>query len=182
MPQKVQPSNPASSYPEHGRSVPIETRGGTVVVSEPGITDAVPIVCIVADIVKNVKALRDTVAETVETEGDFTAIGFGILSELRANPAEYIDQIVELLAFFTDKDAAWFLDRKNVALSDFLALMEGAAQVVPFERYMQLFNRTMERFKTVSLTSTPSSDSDADTAEPTLTDSDSTELSDSPNE
>jgi len=132
--------------------------------------------------VKNGKDLLAQVKEVVENDGDVTELGFAFIAELNTNPGEHIEQIGKLLSFFTDKDADWLLDKKNMALSDLLALLEGAAEVVPFERYMRLFNRTMTRLNSLGSMSKPSSDSDAATPEPTLTDSESTEPSDSPSE
>lgn len=137
------------------------------------------------DIVQKGRGLRDKLKAAIGGDGDekdMTELGFAFIAELNTNPDEYIDQIGTMLALFTDKSADWLLDKKNMALSDLLALLEGAARVVPFERYMQLFNMIMKRFGTLSLTSTPSSESDADTVAPTLTDSASTEPSDSPSE
>ena len=149
-------------------------------VSEPGPREVLPLVGIGVEIVKDVQALRDKVKAVFTDDSDVTGTGFAILAELNTNPDEHIDQIGALLALFTDKDTDWLMDKKNVALSDFLALMEGAAQVVPFERYRQLFNRIMKRFNSFSSTSTPSSDSDVDTVEPMSTGSESTVHSDSP--
>lgn len=175
------PSSLKSTSPEHGGSVTVETRGGPVLVSEPGPREVVPFVATAVEIVKGVQALRDKVEDAVE-DGDVTAIGFAFLAELNTNPGEHIEQIGTLLSFFTDKDADWLLDKKNMALSDLLALLEGAAQVVPFERYMRLFNRTMSRFNSLGSMSTPSSDSDVDTAAPKSTDLESTGPSDSASE
>ena len=163
-------------------SVTVETRGGPVIVSEPGPREVLPLVAVGVEIVKNGKGLLAQVKATLENEADMTELGFAFIAELNANPDQHIDHIGTMLALFTDKDADWLLDKKNMALSDLLALLEGAARVVPFERYMELSNLIMKRFGTLGSTSTPSSDSDADTPEPTLTDSDSTKPSGSASE
>ncbi len=149
-------------------------------VEEPGPRDVLPLVAIGVEIVKNGKGLLEQVKAGLKDKKDMTELGFAFVAELNANPDEHIDQIGAMLALFTDKSADWLLDKKNMALSDLLALLEGAARVVPFERYMQLFNMIMKRFNSLGPTSKPSSDSDADTHPPTSTDSESTEPSDSP--
>jgi len=171
----------SQTYSDEG-SVTIETRGGPVIVEELGPRDAVPLVAIGIEIVKNGKGLLARLKATLEDEADMMELGFAFITELNTNPGEYIDQIGALLALFTDKDADWLLDKKNMALSDLLALLEGAARVVPFTSYMGSFNKIMARFATPSPISTPSSESDADIPEPTLTGSDSTKPSGSASE
>ncbi len=151
-----------------------------MIVEEPGPREVLPLVAIGVEIVKNGKGLIERLKDALGDEADMTELGFAFVAELNANPDEHIDQIGAMLALFTDKSADWLLDKKNMALSDLLALLEGAARVVPFERYMRLFNMTMTRFNRLCPTSKPASDSDADPDPPTLTDSESTELSGSP--
>lgn len=149
---------------------------------EPGWLAALPLVGLGVEIVKSATGLHEQVKATIEDDADVTELGFAFIRELNENADMYAGQIAAMLAAFTDKGADWFLDEANVSLADFMALLEGAASVVPFEFYMRLFNRIMTRFNSLTPTPAPCSDSDADIAAPTLTDSESTEPSDSASE